>query len=355
LQCSRRKAQNEPVQASSGAIGVSGVAARRLPPVAGGLALAVALAVVATLVGSRVPVVGPAVIAIVLGVAVRAVFDPGAWASPGVAFSSKKVLQLAIVLLGTGLSLSTVVHVGVRSLPVMLVTLAAALGGGAALGRLLGIAAPLRTLLSVGTGICGASAIAAVAAVVDVEAVEVAYAISAIFAFNVAAVLAFPPLGHALGLAAHPFGLWAGTAVNDTSSVVAAGYAYSHVAGDYALVVKLTRTLLIVPIVLALSAMERRREGHRPERRTRLPVPLFIVGFVAAAAVDSTGVLGVHLRHDLSVVALFLVAVALAAVGLSAQPARIRAAGARPLVLAGVLWLLVAVTSLVVQALTGLL
>jgi uncharacterized integral membrane protein (TIGR00698 family) len=327
---------------------------RRLPPAAGGLGLALALGVVATLLGRRVPVVGPAVIAIVLGVAVRALADPGAWASPGIAFSSRKLLQAAIVLLGTGLSLGTVVHVGIRSLPVMLVTLAAALGGGAAAGRLLGVDAPLRTLLAVGTGICGASAIAAVASVVEVEAVEVAYAISTIFVFNVAAVLLFPPLGHALGLGAHAFGLWAGTAVNDTSSVVAAGYAYSHAAGGYAIVVKLTRTLLIVPVVLALAAGARRRNAGASVRYGGI-VPLFLVGFVAAAAVGSTGVLDAHVRHDLSAAALFLVAVALAAVGLSAQPARIRAAGIRPLVLGGVLWLLVASTSLLVQAATGLL
>jgi uncharacterized integral membrane protein (TIGR00698 family) len=342
------------VQPDSSVVELPRSGVRRLPPVAGGLALALALGVVATLLGRRVPVAGPAVIAIVLGVVVRTVLDPGAWAAPGIAFSSRKLLQAAIVLLGTGLSLGTVVHVGLRSLPVMLVTLAVALGGGALIGRLLGIDAPLRTLLSVGTGICGASAIAAVASVVEVEAVEVAYAVSTIFVFNVAAVLLFPPLGHALGLGAHAFGLWAGTAVNDTSSVVAAGYAYSHTAGAYAIVVKLTRTLLIVPIVLVLAARAR-RGASAPTRRRAGYVPLFLVGFVIAAAVNSTGVLDAHVRHDLATVALFLVAVALAAVGLSAQPARIRAAGLRPLLLGGLLWVLVATSSLAVQAVTGLL
>jgi len=222
-------------------------------------------------------------------------------------------------------------------------------------GRALGIDAPLRTLLAVGTGICGASAIAAVASVIEVEAVEVAYAISTIFVFNVAAVLLFPPLGHALGLGTRAFGLWAGTAVNDTSSVVAAGYAYSHAAGAYAIVVKLTRTLLIVPIVLTLAARARNRGAAVATRRRAGVVPLFLVGFVAAAAVNSTGLLHSQLRHDLATAALFLVAVALAAVGLSAQPARIRAAGLRPLALGAVLWVLVAASSLLVQAATGLL
>jgi uncharacterized integral membrane protein (TIGR00698 family) len=229
-----------------------------------------------------------------------------------------------------------------------------ALAGGRVLGRFLGIEAPLRTLLAVGTGICGASAIAAVSSVVEVEAVDVAYAISTIFVFNVTAVLLFPPLGHLLGLGTHAFGLWAGTAVNDTSSVVAAGYAYSHAAGNYAVVVKLTRTLLIVPIVLVLVGLERRRTGATaPARSPGRFVPLFLVGFVLAAAANSFGLIGGSARHDCSLVALFLVAVALAGIGLSAQFARIRSTGFRPLLLGGVLWLLVAVSSLGVQALTG--
>jgi len=324
-------------------------------PVAAGLALALALATLATILGRAVPVVGSAVIAIVLGVAVRMTVDPGAWAAPGISFASRRLLQLAIVLLGTGLGLGTVLRVGAGSLPVMAVTLAIALGGGLLLGRALRIERPLRTLLAVGTGICGASAIAAVATVLEVEAVEIAYAISTIFVFNVAAVLLFPPLGHLLGLGQHGFGLWAGTAVNDTSSVVAAGYAYGHVAGAYAVVVKLTRTTLIVPVVLGLAVLERRRSGASAPsvRRWTSYVPGFLVLFVVAAVANSAGLLGAGLRHALATVALFLIAVALAAVGLSAQPAGIRAAGPRPLLLGALLWLLVASSSLVVQGLTG--
>ena len=324
-------------------------------PVASGLAVAVVLATVATVLGRAMPVIGSAVIAIVLGVLVRAIVNPGAWATPGISFASSRLLQLAIVLLGTGLSLGTVLRVGAGSLPVMLVTLAAALGGGLVIGRALGIDRPLRTLLAVGTGICGASAIAAVATVLEVEAVEIAYAISTIFVFNIAAVLLFPPVGHLLGLGQHGFGLWAGTAVNDTSSVVAAGYAYGHAAGAYAVVVKLTRTTLIVPIVLGLAVLERRRAGAATPsaRRWTSYVPGFLVLFVVAAAANSAGLFDAQVRHDLASVALFLIAVALAAVGLAAQPDGIRAAGPRPLVLGGALWLLVATTSLTVQALTG--
>jgi uncharacterized integral membrane protein (TIGR00698 family) len=327
----------------------------RRPALAPGLGLAAVLAVAATLLGHAAPIVGPAVIAIVLGVLVRATVNPAEWATPGISFASRRLLQAAIVLLGTGLGIGTVLRVGAGSLPVLAATLAAALGGGLLIGRALGIERPLRTLLTVGTGICGASAIAAVATVLEVDAAEIAYAISTIFVFNVAAVLLFPPIGHLLGIGQHGFGLWAGTAVNDTSSVVAAGYTYGHAAGAYAVVVKLTRTMLIVPIVLCVAVLERRRtEGQsQPTRRWTGYVPGFLVLFLIAAVANSAGLFSEQVRHGLASVALFSIAVALAAVGLSARPAAIRAAGPKPLLFGGLLWVIVASTSLAIQALTG--
>lgn len=321
-----------------------------------GLGLSAALGLAAVALARVVPLVGPAVIAVVLGLGVRLAFDPGRRVSAGVAFASRVVLQASIVLLGTGLALGTVVRVGAASLPVMLGTLAVGLVAGRLLGRSLAVPAPLRTLVTVGTAICGASAIAALATVVDVEAAEFAYAISTIFVFNIAAVLIFPAIGHALGLSQQAFGLWAGTAVNDTSSVVAAGYAYGHAAGAHAVVVKLTRTTLIVPIVLVQSVLARRRAGSGAEgsraARARTIVPLFVILFVAAAGLNSLGLMDGFSQLSTRL-ALFLIAVALAAVGLSARPRQIAQTGARPLVLGAVLWLLVAGTSLVLQVLTG--
>lgn len=329
---------------------------RPLPPVVPGLAFVVLLGAVATGAGRVFPVVGAPVIAVLLGIAARLVLDPGPWAAPGLAFGARTPLQAAIVLLGAGLGLGTVARVGLGSLPVMLGTLAVALVLGRLVGRALGIQAPLRTLVTVGTAICGASAIAAVASVVEVESADLAYAISTIFVFNIAGVLLFPAIGHALGLSQRAFGLWAGTAVNDTSSVVAAGYAYGHVAGARAVVVKLTRTTLIIPIVLALAALERRRapaaEGRPATRITRL-VPPFLILFLLASAANSSGLVGTRPAHDLGQVAVFLIAVALAAVGLSTQPRRIAATGPRPLVLGAILWVAVATTSLLLQAATG--
>jgi uncharacterized integral membrane protein (TIGR00698 family) len=325
--------------------------ATRLP----GLAVTLLVAAVATGLGLLVPVVGGPVFAIVLGVLAATVIKPlrATRLTAGYTFASKTVLQLSIVVLGTGLSLQQVVHVGVSSLPVMLGTLAVALGGAWLLGKWLKVGSDTKTLIGVGTGICGASAIAATTAVIKPKSTETAYAIGTIFTFNIAAVLLFPPIGHLLGLSPHAFGLWAGTAVNDTSSVVAAAYAYGGDAGPYAIVVKLTRSLMIIPIVITLAFLKARRndEVHLPWHRI---VPAFLIGFVLAAATDTAGLIPDSWHPALSALGAFLITTALAGIGLSLRFADMRKAGARPLLLGGLLWIAVAASSLGIQALTGL-
>jgi uncharacterized integral membrane protein (TIGR00698 family) len=260
--------------------------------------------------------------------------------------------------------------VGVSSLPVMLGTLALALGGAWVFGRLLGVRGDTQTLIGVGTAICGGSAIAAATAAIGAKRSSVAYALATIFTFNIVAVLTFPPLGHLLGLSPEAFGLWAGTAVNDTSSVVAAGYAYSQAAGDQAIVVKLTRSLTLIPIVLTLAALKIRREnraaraldavaegsyeGATASIRKPLPwrklVPLFLIGFVAAAGLRSAGAVPTAWLPTLTVIGTCLITAALAAIGLSLRPRELRDAGPRPLLLGAILWALVAIGSLVLQS-----
>ncbi|WIV54013.1 YeiH family protein [Amycolatopsis nalaikhensis] len=321
-----------------------------------GLLVAVAVAAIATGLGELVPVVGGPVFGIVLGAVAGAVV-PGLrgerWA-PGYAVAAKPVLQASIVVLGTGLSLTQVLKVGGESLPVMLGTLAVALGGAWLLGRWLGVRGDTQTLIGVGTGICGASAIAATTAVIKPRQAEVAYAIGTIFTFNIVAVLLFPPLGHLLGLDAHAFGLWAGTAINDTSSVVAASYAYGGDAGPHGLVVKLTRTLTLIPIIMVLAVLKARRPGSGvPALPWRKIVPLFLLGFLAAAALNSLGVVPASWHPALSALGAFLITTALSGIGLSTRLADMRRAGPRPLLLGGLLWLAVAAASLGLQALTG--
>ncbi len=331
------------------------------------MALAVLVAVVATPLGSLVPVIGGPVFGIVLGVVAATVIRPGAVLRPGLAVAAKPVLQLSIVLLGATLSLHQVATVGLGSLPVMLGTLTVALLGAWGLGRLLDVRGDAGLLIGIGTGICGASAIAATTAVIKPKEHQVAYAIGTIFTFNVIAVLTFPAIGHALGMHGHAFGLWAGTAVNDTSSVVAAAFSFGQGAGPYSVVVKLTRTLMLIPIVVVLAVWRARRDpaaGMSAKSSAaevslwrRLPwkkiVPLFLVGFILASALDTLGVIPSAWHGGLSDAGTFLITVALAGIGLSMRLGDMRQAGVRPLLLGAMLWILVAVSSLVLQSLTG--
>jgi uncharacterized integral membrane protein (TIGR00698 family) len=325
-----------------------------------GVSCVAAVAVGATLLGGVAPVVGAPVIAILAGIAIAVVRKPSARLKPGIAFTSKKVLQCSVVLFGLGLSLGQVLSTGARSLPVLLGTLAAALGMAWLAGRLLGLRGNTRTLIGVGTAICGASAIAATEAVIDADEADVSYAIATIFTFNVVAVLLYPTIGHVLGLSQHSFGLWAGTAINDLSSVVAAGTVYGHAAASYGVIVKLTRTLAIIPICLGLAALRNSRgkgttSGGSAAGRVsvRRIVPVFILAFVAAVAGNTVGLVPAGWHHGLSDMSTWMITAALAAIGLSTDVHHIRRAGLRPLALGAALWVTVGVTSLGLQALTG--
>lgn len=325
-----------------------------------GLGAAGAIAAVATILARFAPVVGAPVIAIVCGIGVSLLRRPSARLKPGLSFASKRVLQASIVMLGFGLSLDQVLSTGTGSLPVLLGTLAAALGVAWMVGRLLRLPADLRTLIGVGTAICGASAIAATDAVIDGDEADVSYAIATIFTFNVVAVLLYPSLGHVFGLSQHAFGLWAGTAINDLSSVVAASTIYGHTAASYGVIVKLTRTLAIIPISLFLAA----RRGTHPKERVgrgkdggridlRRILPIFILVFVAAVGANTLGLIPAGWHHPLSGLSIWMITTSLAAIGLTTDVGHIRRAGLRPLALGAILWLTVGLASLGLQALTG--
>ncbi len=326
-----------------------------------GFAVALAVAAVATVLGRLAPVVGAPVLAIVGGIAISLVHRPTPRERPGLAFSSRIVLQGSIVVLGAGLSFHQVVTTGTSSLPVLLGSLSVALLGAALIGRWLSIDGDLRTLIGVGTGICGASAIAATDAVISASAADVSYAVATIFTFNVVAVLTFPAIGRLLGLTPGQFGLWAGTAINDLSSVVAASSVFGHGATSYAVVVKLTRTLMIIPISLVL-AFWRARQGrlHEPKSVSRRPwrraceiLPMFIGWFLVAVTLDTLGVIPASWHRALADGAQVMITIALGAIGLSTNVRDIRRAGLKPLALGAMLWVLVALTSLGLQFATG--
>ncbi|MDA8047755.1 MAG: putative sulfate exporter family transporter [Actinomycetota bacterium] len=340
-----------------------------VPTLIPGIAASAAVAVVATALGRQAPVVGAPVIAIVCGILISLVKRPSTRMKPGLSIVSQKVLQGSIVVLGFGLSFGQVLSASTRSLPVLLGTLAAALGMAWLAGRVLSLPSDLRTLIGVGTAICGASAIAATDAVIDADEADVSYAVATIFTFNVVAVLLYPSLGHLFGFSPRSFGLWAGTAINDLSSVVAASTIYGHGAASYGVIVKLTRTLAIIPITLALAirrnwhgreslgATSARRGGlrrvglGRVDRRRVLPT--FILAFVAAVGVNTAGLVPAGWHRSLSDVSIWMITAALAAIGLSTDVTHIRRAGLRPLALGAILWLTVGLTSIGLQAISG--
>ena len=242
-----------------------------------------------------------------------------------------------------------IIHGGARSLPVMLGTLVIVLLLAYGVGRALGLDRDIRRLIGIGTAICGGSAIAAVASVIEADQADIAYSLGVVFLFNVVAVLVFPALGHLLKLSQQAFGLWAGTAINDTSSVVAAAFAYGRDAGNDAVIVKLTRTTLILPIVLYYGW---RRIQHAREGASaidwRTIIPWFILWFLVAAALNSFGLIPTRAQQPLQELALFSITVALAGVGLGTDIQRIRAAGVRPLLLGAILWVAIAASSLLI-------
>lgn len=326
-----------------------------------GLAVCLAIAAFAWIAGNYLPVIGAPVIAIILGVLAANLPGTGPVSRRlAVKNISGHALRAGIVLLGLTLNLGDVARTGLSSLALLAATLAVGLGVAWFAGRRLGVRWRTRCLIGIGTTICGASAIAALAPVLRARTEEITYSISVIFLFNMLAVLLFPPLGHVLGLSDHGFGLWAGTAVNDTSAVVAAGFAFSKVAGTYATVVKLTRTTLIIPLVLgfglALPWLDP-RHGSAPRQpnvlaRLRNTVPWFILLFIAASLINTLGLVGDAAPH-IQTLARFVLVLALAAVGLQGYWQNFARAGLRPLLLGFGTWAAVALTSLAVQSWTA--
>ena len=325
-------------------------AARRYVP---GLIPPLLIGAVAYGVGHLVPVLGGPVVAILLGLVVGQVAGQREGWKAGTTFAGKKVLQASIVLLGATMSLGQVASTGGRTLPVLLGTLTVALVGGWLLSRLLKVEQITGQLVTYGTGICGASAIATMSAVIGAPATSIALSVTVIVVYNVLGALFFPLLGHMMGLSQEAFGLWAGTAVNDTSSVVAAATVYGATAAGVAVVVKLTRTLAIVPLALYESWRTHRHAeaGTRPVWWKLIPT--FLVLFLVAAAARSVGVVPASWGPVIKEVAYVGTTVAMAAVGMGSSLRHIKQAGWRPVALGGMLWVLVAGSSLLLQWVSG--
>ena len=337
-----------------------------------GVAFALAVAVPAWLLGKQFEVVGGPVFAILIGMALALVV-PGEKGEPlqaGVKFTSKKVLQWAVILLGFGLNLSQIARVGATSLPIILSTIATSLVVAFVLCRALKIPGKIATLVGVGSSICGGSAIAATAPVIDADDEEIAQAISVIFLFNVIAALVFPTLGGVLGLTNEGFGLFAGTAVNDTSSVTAAAAAWDgmHPGAntlDAATIVKLTRTLAIIPITLALALWRLRLarraaaagEGSGEAAGTfdlRRIFPFFIVFFVLASVVTTVFSLPAEVTAPIKELSKFLIVMAMAAIGFNTNVVKLVRTGGKPILMGFACWVAIACVSLGMQHVLGI-
>lgn len=277
----------------------------------------------------------------------------------GITFCSKKILQYSIIFIGFGMNIRTVLATGGQSLAVMLCTIAASLLTAFLMGRVLKVPGNTATLIGVGTSICGGSAIAATAPVIEADDREVAYSISTIFLFNILAVFIFPALGRVFHMTDTGFGIWAGTAINDTSSVVAAGFTFSDAAGELATIVKLTRTLMIIPITLALTVhrtWKRKQQGTAAASNYSIVkiFPWFVLGFLLTAILNSTGWIPSAASSWLNELGKFGIMVAMAGIGLNTNLKSLVKNGVRPIALGLCCWFVVAVVSLVVQHLLHL-
>lgn len=329
-----------------------------------GILMALAIAAVARVLehfenAAGLHIIGASVIALFIGMIVNIFLKPNKVTAPGIKFTSKRILKFAIILLGASLNIATVLTVGRFSLIVMVFTLATCFGLGALIGKALGLNWKTSTLINAGTGICGGSAIAAIAPVIEAEDKDIAYGMSATFLFDTVMIVVFPLLGQWLGLSDAAFGLWAGTAVNDTSSVVATGYAFSEAAGDFATMVKLTRTLSIIPAVLAFAAINLHIKKKQSANAGTVKVsiksifPWFILGFLAMSGLTSIGLLPAELVSAMKDVSKFLMVAALAAIGLNTDFKSLCRSGAKPMFHGFIISLLVVLVAIAVEYVIG--
>ena len=304
-----------------------------------GIVICFAVAVLSVTLERLIPgeLLGASIIALFMGTIINSFFHP-AWIKPALKFTSKKVLKAAIILLGASLSVSTIMSVGKMTFFVMIFTFAMCFGGGYFVRKIFGLNWKLSNLISAGTGICGGSAIAAIAPVIDADDKDIAFAMSSTFLFDMVMVALYPLMGKALGLSDIAYGIWAGTSVNDTASVVASGYAFSEAAGDFATMVKLTRTIAIIPTVLVFAyigirikrkAMKEANNGQKVNL-TKI-IPWFIGGFLLLAILNSAGFIPTAVSAVMKSTSKFLMVTALAAIGLSTSITDFKKAGLAPM------------------------
>jgi len=332
-----------------------------------GLLLCLAVALPCWFLGRQFPVIGGPVFAILSGMIITLLIRDKTKLQGGITFTAKKILQYAVILLGFGLNLSEIAKVGMQSLPIILSTITTSLVIAFLLYKLMKMSANISTLVGVGSSICGGSAIAATAPVIGADDEEIAQSISVIFLFNVVAALIFPSFGEAIGMTNEGFGLFAGTAVNDTSSVTAAAAAWDGMhpganALDTATIVKLTRTLAIIPITLVLAfwrTAKMKKAGREGDNSFRLKkvFPFFILFFVLASLITTVSVMAgvdVSFFKPFKELSKFFIIMAMAAIGLNTNIVKLVKTGGKPIFMGLCCWVGIACVSLLMQHILGI-
>lgn len=336
-----------------------------------GLLVCLIIAIPAWFLGKKVPTIGGPVFAILAGMVITLLWKDKGSSKDGIAFTSKYILQVAVVLLGFGMNLNVILQTGAQSLPIIICTISISLILSYLMQKVLKIPGNTATLVGVGSSICGGSAIAATAPVIDADDDEVAQAISVIFFFNVLAAIFFPAFGKAIGMSTTTgdvFGVFAGTAVNDTSSVTAAASTWDSMFGlgsatlNKAVTVKLTRTLAIIPISLFLAlrtARKKKEAGEEGENTFKFSraFPLFILFFIVASIITTVSVncgINVAVFDPLKELSKFFIIMAMGAIGLNSNIIKLIKTGGKPLLLGAVCWIGITSVSLVMQHVLGI-
>lgn len=329
-----------------------------------GILMCIALAVPAFALGRLLPVIGGPVFAILIGMALGPLIKTKAALASGIKYTSKKILQYAVILLGFGLNLKVIMETGKQSLPIIVCTIAISLFIAYVLHKIMKMSGNISTLIGIGSSICGGSAIAAAAPVIDAKDEEVAQAISVIFLFNVLAALIFPAMGSYIGfstVSGEPFGIFAGTAVNDTSSVTAAASTWDSIYGlgsatlDKAVTVKLTRTLAIIPIVLVLAFITARKQGTENGGKgaaVKNAFPFFILFFIGASIITTVAMAAgvpAEIFSPLKELSKFFIIMAMGAIGLNTDIVKLVKNGGKPIFMGACCWAGITAVSLAMQ------
>jgi uncharacterized integral membrane protein (TIGR00698 family) len=295
---------------------------------------------------SGLAMLSPMIVAIALGALLHNAIGTPAAAKPGIAFSVRWILRLAIVMLGFQVTMQQVLDVGPAGLAIIGMSLLLCFIVTKPLGSVLGVDTKLTELIAAGTSICGASAVIATNTVTKAPEEDAAYAVACVTFCGMVVMVLYPLLLPVLGLNARDYGLWTGASVHEVAQVVAASYQAGTEAGDYATITKLTRVIMLAPMIMTLGALAARTRGDSGEGRY-VPLPYFALVFIAVVGLNSWIEIAPSLNGLITGTTGFLLALSLAAMGLATDMKKLALKGGRPLLLGALSSLFISALSLI--------